>query len=93
MQKLLSGPLGKNAAWFKANEGDIFTFRQRFNDKHSNIDLNLEALCCKYIFCVDHKDDICDFYNEIIGACLYAGECITTTLAPKHRLCLLGITM
>ncbi len=62
----------KKAAWFKANEDDIFTYRQRLNDKLSNIDLNLQALCCKDIFCVDHKDTICDFYNKIIDACLYA---------------------
>ncbi len=75
----------KKAAWFKANEDDIFTYRQRLNDKLFNIDLNLEALCCKNIFCVDHKYDICDFYNKIIDACLYAGECIPTTSAHKHK--------
>ncbi len=75
----------KKAAWFKANEDDIFTYRRRLNNKPSNIDLNLEALCCKHIFCVDHKDNICDFYNEIIDACLYARECFSTTSAPNHK--------
>ncbi len=35
--------------------------------------------------CLDHKDDICDFYNERMYPCLYAGECTPTTPAPKHK--------
>ncbi len=40
MHKLLSGRLEKKASWFKAKD-DIFTYRHRFDDKHSNIDLKL----------------------------------------------------
>ena len=63
-------------AWNNAKPVDIDMYKSRLDEKLAEILVPFEAILCGEIHCNEHHNDITNFHNSIIDACLLADTCI-----------------
>ena len=70
----------QRAAWYKASESQIMDFTKLCDNILQGIRLPNHAIHCDNPRCENHRQDIEDFYSDIVTACLGAEkECIPKT--------------
>jgi exonuclease III len=64
----------KALSWDRASLDDINRYEQTLSRKLISIPLPLEAINCRDYLCLNHTDEIEKFHDDIISACISAGE-------------------
>ena len=64
--------------WACATESDVAQYKRNLNNELLSCNIPVDALSCRDHFCKDHTNDLQQFHDTIINACLSASVCIPT---------------
>ena len=59
-------PYTVKQSWHKASDQDLNIYKNQLDELLDKVILDKDLLFCIKIHCVDHRDMICDLYNNVI---------------------------
>ena len=66
-------------AWWRAKADHLKTFKERLESIIDKLTWYVNVIGCSNVLCDTHKEDISVMYNNVIEACIEAGECSPKT--------------